>query len=131
MREKLLHSGREGRNLKNLVEDLRNRFGVLQNKLEARYKNDDDGKPSRSVTAMVDTEKFKGTTYAPTPAHKLEAQRNLERAATERARITGESKEKVATKTIEITEKNRGMWIFKQFQKVLFIARVVSAIKSL
>ncbi len=73
MREKLLHSGREGRNLKNLVEDLRNRFGVLQNELEARYKNDDDGKPSRSVTAMVDTEKFKGTTYAPTPAHKLEA----------------------------------------------------------
>jgi hypothetical protein len=109
MWEKLKHSGKNGGGLIDLVRDLRARFDALQTELKAKYHNTsavkEEARPS--VAAMEDSAKFTTTVPEPTPSQREEAQRNLERKATERAEITGEPKEDVLKELAEATAQKR------------------------
>lgn len=108
MWEKLQHSGRGGGNLIGLVEDLRKRLKEMRNVIEAES-NAKAGKdePRASAIAMTETEKFKGTTSAPTPEQSEEAERNLEHEAKERADVSGKPQEEVVAQLREETAKRR------------------------
>ena len=94
MWQKLKAKGKNCGNLVDLVTDLRNRFEELQGELEATAQNRQQQEAARpSTVAMEATEKFKDFVAQPTPEQLEEASRNLEQAAEERSRVTGESKE--------------------------------------
>jgi hypothetical protein len=109
MWEKLKHSGKNGGGLIDLVRDLRAEFDKLQTELKAKYQNINVVKeePRPSAAAMEDSAKFKASAPEPTPPQREEAQRNLERKATERSEITGEPREEVLRELVEQTERKR------------------------
>lgn len=109
MWEKLQHSGKSGGALIELVRDMRARFAELQVELIAKYQNRDSAKEKKrpSVTAMEESAKFKGSVPEPTAAQREEAQRNLDRMASERAELIGEPKAEVLKDLAEETAKKR------------------------
>jgi hypothetical protein len=109
MWEQLMQNGKTGGALKDLVEDLRGEFEKHQKALKAKTENRSAGQetPRASVLAMEQSEKFKGTPAEPTATQKEEAQRNLDRAATEHSEKTGEPKEKVLQQFIDKTSRRR------------------------
>jgi hypothetical protein len=94
MWQKLQHSGKDGGALISLVNDIRTEFKRAQEELGAEAENRvTEEQPRPSSLAMEASEKFKDKVPEPTPEQTAEAVRNLERAATERARVARKPKE--------------------------------------
>ncbi len=93
MWEKLLHSGKEGGGLRDLIRDMRRRRDEIREQLDAAArKKEFVVKPRPSTAAMEESAKFKGRTTEPTPAQKQEANKNLEHEAASLSKRAGISK---------------------------------------
>lgn len=96
MWQKLQHSGKDGGALIDLVRDIRRAFESSQEKLVAEAESQlSEEQPRASALAMEASEKFKDKVPEPSPEQKAEADRNLERTATERAKAARKPKEEV------------------------------------
>jgi hypothetical protein len=94
MWQKLQHSGKGGGALADLVKDIRRGRDELEAKLKAEAENVASEEQLRaSAAAMEASEKFKEKVAEPTPEQKSEAAKNLERAASERAKVRRKPKE--------------------------------------
>jgi hypothetical protein len=104
MWERLKQSGKSCGDLMLLIRSMRQRREELRAELKAKSENrETDETPRRSVTAMEETEKFKGPVAEPTPTQKAEGEKNLHEAAKKRAEATGESHEKALEQIVEKT----------------------------
>jgi len=118
MWQKLQAKGKNAGSLNDLVRDMRNRFEELQNEVKAASENRDSGESARpSITAMVETEKFKGTTVPLSQGQLDEAERNLNQAAEERSRSTRESFDEAKANIKEETSKSRWEVIFAAIEE--------------
>jgi hypothetical protein len=104
MWERLKQSGKSCGDLILLIRSMRQRREELRAELKAKAENrETEETPRRSVTAMEETEKFKGPVPEPTPTQKAEGEKNLHEAAKKRAEATGESHEKALEQIVEKT----------------------------
>ncbi len=96
MWDQLEQNGRNGGALRDLLRDLRARFREMLTEAEAEEQNrSGEETPRPSETAMAESEKFQAATPHPSPAKVKEARRNLEEAAANIAKGTGQPEEKV------------------------------------
>jgi hypothetical protein len=106
MSERLKQSGKTCGDLILLIRSMRDRREEMRADLKAKAENrETEQAPRRSVTAMEETERFKGPVPEPTAAQKAEGEKNLHEAAKKRAEATGESPEEALE---QITEKVSG-----------------------
>jgi hypothetical protein len=108
MWQKLQHSGRDGAALIDLVRDIRRGFESSQEELGAEAENrvgEEQFRPS--TIAMEGSEKFKEKVPEPSPEQRADAVRNLERAASERAKAARKPKEEVFRELVAETAMRR------------------------
>ncbi|MHB8656059.1 MAG: ATP-binding protein [Terriglobia bacterium] len=108
MWQKLQHSGKDGGALIDLVKDVRRGRDEIEAKLKAEAENVVNEEQQRaSAAAMEASEKFKEKVPEPTSEKKSEAAMNLERAASDRAKLGRRPKEETLRELQAETSKRR------------------------
>lgn len=108
MWEKLKQPGKACGDLAMLIRSIRARWVELDEELKAKAENKEtEEAPRRSVTAMEQTEKFKGPASEPTAQQRAEGEQNLNDAAKKRAEQTGETEEEAREQIVEKTAAKR------------------------
>lgn len=108
MWQKLKSKGKNAGGVVDLITDMRTRFTSLQDELKAQAENRPTEEGQRpSVAAMEAAEIFKTSPAEPTPEQAAEAERNIEHAADERSRATGEPFEEAKEKVQQEASKSK------------------------